>query len=207
MTDEANFQLFGYSSSQNCHYWVTENTCHIHQETLLSEKIICLVWCSIFWVDWYIFLENKAGGAVTVNSTCYFETLRAYLKPNLQRFGVEIQILWFQQDGATAHTVRNAMWVLGTIFPDHVNSGRGNTEWPARSSYLHVCDLFIWGYIKSWVYVKQPRTIEDLKKNLRDELAAVSPIVLQWVMQNFQKQVQECVNNNGHYLKDIVFKN
>jgi len=53
MTDEANFQLFGYSNSQNCHYWVTENTCDIHQETLLSEKIIYLVWCSIFWVDWY----------------------------------------------------------------------------------------------------------------------------------------------------------
>jgi hypothetical protein len=52
MTDEANFQLFGYSNSQNGHYWVIENTCGIHQETLLFEKSICLVWCSIFWVDW-----------------------------------------------------------------------------------------------------------------------------------------------------------
>jgi hypothetical protein len=57
------------------------------------------------------------------------------------------------------------------------------------------------------VYVKQPRTIEDLKENLRDESAAVSPIKLQWVMQNFQKQVWECVNNNGCYLKDTIFKN
>jgi hypothetical protein len=38
-------------------------------------------------------------------------------------------------------------------------------------------------------------------------LAAVSPIMLRWVMQNFQKQVQECVNNNGRNLKDTVFKN
>jgi hypothetical protein len=39
--------------------------------------------------------------------------------------------------------------------------------------------LFIWGYLRSWVYVKQPKAIEDLKENIRDELAAVSPIMLQ----------------------------
>jgi len=54
--------------------------------------------------------------------------LCTYLKPNLQRFGVEILTLWFQPDGATAYTERNAMQVLGTMFPDHVISGRGNTE-------------------------------------------------------------------------------
>jgi hypothetical protein len=65
------------------------------------------------------------------------------------------------------------------MFPYHVISGRGNTEWPARPPNLHTCDSFIWGYLKSWFYVKQPRTIEDLKGNLRDELAAVSPSMLQ----------------------------
>jgi len=49
--------------------------------------------------------------------------------------------------------------------------------------------------------------MEDFKENLRDELAAVSPTKVQWVMQNFQKQVWECVNNNGRYLKDTIFKN
>lgn len=92
------------------------------------------------------------------------------------------------------------------MFPEHVISGRGNTEWPARLPNLHVRDSFVWGYLKSWVYVKQPRTTEDLKENPRDELAAVSPIMLQWVMQNFQKQVQECMNEDGCYLKDTVFK-
>jgi len=49
----------GYANSQNCHYWATENTCDIQQETLLSEKII--VWCGValFWVDWYTFLRKQ----------------------------------------------------------------------------------------------------------------------------------------------------
>jgi len=70
MTDEANFQLFGYANSQNFHYWATENTCDIHQEILLSETII--VWCGAasFGLTGTHFLENKAGGAVTVNSAC-----------------------------------------------------------------------------------------------------------------------------------------
>jgi hypothetical protein len=89
-------------------YWATENTCDIHQETLLSELI---VWCGVasFGLIRTHFLENKAGGAVTVNSACYLEMLRTYLQPNLQRFGVENLTLWLLQDGATAHTVGNAM--------------------------------------------------------------------------------------------------
>jgi hypothetical protein len=65
------------------------------------------------------------------------------------------------------------------MFPDYVISRRRNTEWPAKSPILHACDLFIWGYLKSWVYVQQPRTTQDMKENLTDELAAVSPIKVQ----------------------------
>ena len=99
MTDEANFQLFGYANSQNCHYWATENTRDIHQETLLSEKIT--VWCGVASCGLIgtHFLENKAGEAVTVNSACYLEMLRVYLKPNLQRFDVEILTLLFNRMG------------------------------------------------------------------------------------------------------------
>lgn len=109
MTDEAHFQLSGYANSQNCHYSATDNTCDIHQETLLSEKII--VWCGVASCGLIgtHFLENKAGEAVTINSVCYLEMLRTYLKPNLQRFGLQVLTLWFQQDGETAHTARNAM--------------------------------------------------------------------------------------------------
>jgi Zn-dependent M16 (insulinase) family peptidase len=35
------------------------------------------------------------------------------------------------------------------------------------------------------VYEKKPRTTVDLKQNIREEVAAVSPNMLQRVMQNF----------------------
>jgi hypothetical protein len=55
------------------------------------------------------------------------------------------------------------------------------------------------------VYEKKPRTTVDLKQNIREEVAAISPNMLQRVMQNFQKHLGECVDK-GHHLTDTVFR-
>jgi hypothetical protein len=55
------------------------------------------------------------------------------------------------------------------------------------------------------VYEKKPRTTVDLKKNIREELAAISPNMLQQVKQNFQKCLGECVDK-GFHLTDTVFR-
>ena len=44
----------------------------------------------------------------------------------------------------------------------------------------------------------------DLKQNIREEVAAISPNMLQQVKQNFQKRLGECVDNNGRHLTDTV---
>jgi selenophosphate synthase len=41
------------------------------------------------------------------------------------------------------------------------------------------------------VYEKISRTKVDLKQNIREEVAAISPNMLQQVMQNFQKSLGE----------------
>jgi uncharacterized membrane protein len=46
----------------------------------------------------------------------------------------------------------------------------------------------------------------DVKQNIRDEVAAVSPTMLQQVMQNFQKRLWECVDNKGRHLTDTIFR-
>jgi hypothetical protein len=56
------------------------------------------------------------------------------------------------------------------------------------------------------VYGKKPRTTVDLKQNIREEVAAISPNMLQQVKQNFQKRFRECVDNKGRHLTDTVFR-
>jgi hypothetical protein len=76
------------------------------------------------------------------------------------------------------------------MIPARVISRRGNIEWPARLPDLNACDFFLWGYLKSKVYEKKPRTTVDLKKYIRDEVAAVFPTMLQQVMHNLQKRLR-----------------
>jgi hypothetical protein len=40
----------------------------------------------------------------------------------------------------------------------------------------------------------------------QEEVAAISPSMLQRVMQNFQKRLGECVDNKGHHLTDTIFR-
>jgi hypothetical protein len=55
------------------------------------------------------------------------------------------------------------------------------------------------------VYEKKPRTTVDLKQNIREEVAAIPPTMLQRVMQNFKKALGECVDKRRH-LTDTIFK-
>jgi hypothetical protein len=56
------------------------------------------------------------------------------------------------------------------------------------------------------MYEKKPRTTEDLKQNIRDAVAAISPTMLQRVIQDFQKRLRECVYNKGCHLTDTIFR-
>jgi hypothetical protein len=53
---------------------------------------------------------------------------------------------------------------------------------------------------------KKPRTTLNLKQNIREEVAAISPNTLQQVMQDFQERLGECVDNKGCHLTDTIFR-
>jgi hypothetical protein len=46
----------------------------------------------------------------------------------------------------------------------------------------------------------------DLKQNIREEVAGVSPNMPQRVMQNFQKCLGECIDNKGRHLTDTIYR-
>ena len=115
--------------------------------------------------------------------------------------------MWFLQDGATAHTARASMTVVRQMFPQHVVSRFGDVPWPPRSPDLSACDFFLWGYLKSKVYVRKPRTVDDLKVPIREEIATVPQEMLVNVMQNFEERLRTSVRQEGRHLSDIIFRN
>jgi len=51
MADEANFHLSSYVNSRNWCYWAIENTLAMFVRNLYILRMLCLLLCSIFWVD------------------------------------------------------------------------------------------------------------------------------------------------------------
>lgn len=200
MSDEAHFQLNGFVNKQNCRIWATENPRAVHQRQLHPLK--CTVWCGISSerIIGPYFFENTRGDGVTVNGALYRTMLENFLRPAVQNHPQ----LWFQQDGATAHTARDTMAVLRDIFGDRIISRRSVFSWPPRSPDLTAPDCFLWGYLKEKVYVNKPQTIPQLKNNIRDEIRAITPEILRKVMENVLERARICEAANGHHLRDII---
>jgi hypothetical protein len=94
----------------------------LHQKPLQSEKVT--VWChvSAFAVLGPYLFETATGQSVTLTSDRYVELLREFLNDKLCWLRVDTRLVWFQQDGATAHTARNSMAVVRGVFLQHVIS-------------------------------------------------------------------------------------
>ena len=130
-----------------------------------------------------------------------------YFIPHLEENEFDIPNIWFQQDGATAHTTGVSMNVVHEAFPGRLISRNGVTSWPPRSPDLSPCDFFLWRYLKSKVYLGNPRTIDELKEAIRREILTIPISMLEDVMENFQNRLKECINKEGSHLTDIVFHN
>ena len=65
----------------------------------------------------YFFEEENV--TVTVTSQRYVSMLETFLQPELEELAEEHDSgdIWFQQDGATAHTARISLAVLNQMFP------------------------------------------------------------------------------------------
>jgi hypothetical protein len=68
------------------------------------------------------------------------------------------------------------------------------------------CDLFLWGYLKEKVFKHRPRSLEDLKGRIQQEIDSIPPELTRRVMKKFRERLQQCVANNGHHMSDIIFK-
>ncbi|KZC12021.1 hypothetical protein WN55_04042 [Dufourea novaeangliae] len=74
--------------------------------------------------------------------------------------------MWFQQDSATCHTSRETMALLHETFPGRVVSRSGDQNWPPRSYDLTPLDFFLWGFLKSKVYVNRATPADKMVKQI-----------------------------------------
>lgn len=205
-SDEATFYLSGHVNRQNVRYWSDTNphwiqTCH----TQHPQKVN--VWVGIVQnrvVGPYFFDQNLTG-------QLYLEFLQNRLIPDLIDLFPEDNninqlniLLWFQQDGAPPHYARAVRNYLDAVFPNKWIGRRGAIEWPARSPDLTPLDYFLWGYLKSKVYVDRPENLDSLKERISLEMSNITEDMLQNVKEEFYYRLGYCQQVNGGQFQHLI---
>lgn len=152
----------------------------------------------------YFFQDNR-GKTLSIDGDRYRAMITNFVMPIVRENGLDD--FWFQQDGATCHTARKTIDLLRPLFPGRIISKKGDYDWPPRSPDLTPPDFFLWGYLKSKVYTNKPRTLAQLRANIRREIRAISADTLAKVMENAEKRAHFAAKANGGHLRDIIFKN
>ncbi|GFW21014.1 transposable element Tc3 transposase [Trichonephila clavipes] len=133
---------------------------------------------------------------------------RRQQKQQLQRnhdFGIYFFYL-FQQDGATCHTARATIDLLKDTFGDRLISRFGPVNWPPTSCDLTPVEYFLWGYVKSLVYVDKPQTLDQLEDNIRRVIADIRPQMLEKVIEYWTSRL-DCIRaSHGSHMPEIIFK-
>lgn len=202
-SDEAHFHLSGFVNKQNCRIWADENPRELVEKPMHPQRVT--VWCG-FWAGGVIgpfFFENGAGQAVTVTGERYRAMINEFLWPELD--AMDVDDMWFQQDGATCHTAHATIEVLREKFNGRIISRNSEHNWPPRSCDLTPLDFFLWGYLKSKVYEGKPETIQELKAAIIATINTVEEQLCQRVIENVDKRNEVCLRSRGEHLADILF--
>lgn len=80
-----------------------------------------------------------------------------------------MKVFGFSKKGALPHFDVNVRDYLDLTFPEQWIGRRGFIEWPARSPDLFALDYFLWGYLKSKVYVNRPGNLQELSERILRE--------------------------------------
>ncbi|GFV02932.1 transposable element Tc3 transposase [Trichonephila clavipes] len=118
----------------------------------------------------------------------------------------DVQKLWFQQDVATCHTARATIDLLKDTFGDRLISRFGPVNWPPRSCDLTPLDYFLWGYVKSLVYVDKPQMRDHLEDNIRRVIADIRPQMLGKVIKNRTSILDYIRASRGSPMPENMFK-
>ncbi|GFY14443.1 transposable element Tc3 transposase [Trichonephila clavipes] len=198
------YSQFGLAIHQNDHQarrrfveWAPNEIAVVpdfHKRILFSDE-------AHFWLNGYV---NKQNCRIWINGDLYRAIITNFFIPELNNH--DVQELWFQQDGATCHTDRATIDLLKDTFGDRLISRFGPVNWPPRSCDLTPLDYFLWGYVKSLVYVDKQQTLDHLEDNIRRVIADIRPQMLEKVIENWTSRLDYIRASRGSRMPKIIFK-
>jgi hypothetical protein len=140
----------------------------------------------------------------TITGMTYLDMLRLWLMPQVQN----IRMFIFQQDGSPAHFCCEVRQYLNAVLPGcWIGRVSGNDQtlmlWPPRSPDMPF-DIFLWGYVKDWVFVPPlPRDVADLKVWIIATVKNNDAAMLTRVWQEIEYRFNVCRVARGAHIEHI----
>ncbi|GFW48981.1 DUF4817 domain-containing protein [Trichonephila clavipes] len=207
-TDEAHFSLHGDVNNHNCRIWATSNPREYTQKSLHSPKVTA--WCGFtgsFIIGPFFFeTQCPVNGWITetVNAQRYLTFLRETVVPCLIQRG-QISNVTFMQDGATSHTANPVKaFLIQTFGEDRIVSRHCRYPWPPRSPDLTPADFWLWGYLKSRVYLSGPSSLSKLKDAIHREVSSIHPDMLHSAVAGFVTRLECLLPCGGGHVEHIL---
>lgn len=196
-SDEATFHLHGRVNRHNCVIWGTENPKAVHEIPIKSPKVT--VWCGLTNKEIIgpYFFENN------VESQSYQTMLETFFVPQLKSRRIYRKTI-FQQDGAPAHWSLSVREFLNQTFPGRWIGRDGPIQWAARSPDLSPLDFYLWGFIKDRVYGRKPKTLNQIRQFITEEIRSISSGTLEAVFKNWVCRLEKCKEQNGSHLEHLL---
>lgn len=199
-TDESTFTLNGEPNHQNCRFWSQQNQ-HVALPTHTQYRRSVNVWAGI--------LGNNIIGPFFIdgrlNSEAYIDLLSNEVFPTIAQVAEDIPTVWYQHDGAPAHSSAAVREYLNDAFPNSWIGRNGTVAWPPRSPDLSPLDFFFWGYLKSKIYtVRRHPNLESLKDRIQEVCFNITPDVLENVRRSFYDRLGYCLAVNGQTFEHLI---
>ena len=143
------------------------------------------------------------SGPLTINTERYVQVLGKFWTALGRWRGVVRVFQWFQQDGATFRSSKESLVWLQQRFPDRLISRSCDPQWWPLSPDLNPTYFYLWGHLKDRVYGNNPQTIPDLTAAIKAAIRAISREECGRVIENFDRQIQMCLQRQGSHLEHI----
>lgn len=200
-TDESHFNTACPPNLKNLHFWAAENP-RKTLEVKRSGRQSIGVWCGI--------IKNRVIGKIFYNGSLtgarYLELLQTQIEEEINMLPLNIfrNLIW-QQDGAPAHSVLAVREYLNANYNMWIGRN-GTIIWPPNSPDLTPLDTFLWGYLKSKVYMDRTQNIEDIIMKIVEEIDDLNnhPEIINRTIENLIKRYRLCVEVNGGHFEQFL---
>jgi hypothetical protein len=190
-SDEAHFHVNGLVNKQDFRYWSQDNPGWFQEQPLHSPRLT--VWAAIGHqgvVGPFFFEEN-------INGVNYLDMLQQRFIPAVQHWPSFHRMI-FMQDGAPPHwsvAVRN---YLTATFPNRwMGRGSPSYPWPPYSPDLTPMDFFLWGFIKSRVFLTPIADKTELRLRIVQSFVDLPPDLVSRSITSYERRLRLCAERKG----------